>query len=98
VSANVLESTRWEFYYPPFAAALRAGVLSVMCSYNRINDVHGCQNPTTLGDLKDTRGMQFKGWVMSDWLATHSTVDSMKAGLDQVQSTVRYTDILIYRY
>jgi len=31
--------------------------------------------------------MGFKGWVMSDWGATHST--SINAGLDQeVQSTV----------
>jgi len=81
VSANVGERTRWEFYYPPFAAALRAGVLSVMCSYNRVNDVHACENTETLGDLKDS--MAFGGWVMSDWLATHSTADSLNAGLDQ---------------
>lgn len=64
VSANVDERTRYEIYYPPFQAAIDAGVLSVMCSYNRINDVHACQNPETLGNLKD---MGFEGWVMSDW-------------------------------
>jgi len=45
-------------------------VLSVMCAYNRINDVHACENEETLGDL---RGMGFSGWVMSDWMATHHT-------------------------
>ena len=30
------ERTHWEIYMPPFAAAVRAGVGSVMCSYNRI--------------------------------------------------------------
>ena len=68
VSANVDERTRYEIYYPPFQAAIDAGVLSVMCSYNRINDIHACQNSETLGNLKgDTMG--FKGWVMSDWYA-----------------------------
>ena len=39
-----------------------------------------CENPTTLKhDLKEVLG--FKGWVMSDWGATHST--SIGAGLDQ---------------
>ena len=27
--------------------------------------------------------MGFKGWVMSDWGATHSTVDAANHGLDQ---------------
>lgn len=81
VSSNVDERTRFEIYYPPFEAAVSAGVLSVMCSYNRVNDVHACENNQTLQDLKSTIG--FEGWVMSDWLATHSTVDSTVAGLDQ---------------
>jgi len=81
VSANVDERTRFEIYYPPFDASVRSGVLSVMCSYNRINDVHACQNNVTISNLKDTMG--FDGWLMSDWDATHSTVDSVLAGLDQ---------------
>jgi beta-glucosidase len=80
VSANVNERVRYELYYPPFQAAIDAGVLSVMCAYNRVNDVYACQNNETLSQLKD--GMGFQGWVMSDWLATHSTADSVKAGLD----------------
>ena len=75
------ERTRFEFYYPPFEAAVRAGVLSVMCSYNLINDVYSCQNPDTLGHLRDTLG--FEGWVMSDWTATHSTAEALNAGLAQ---------------
>ena len=81
VSANVDERTRFELYYPVFQAAVDAGVLSVMCAYNRINDVHACENPDTLGHLKNTMGYQ--GYVMSDWMATHSTVGSLQAGLDQ---------------
>ena len=81
VSANVDERTRFELYYPVFQAAVDAGVLSVMCAYNRINDVHACENPDTLGHLKNTMGYQ--GYIMSDWMATHSTTDSLHAGLDQ---------------
>jgi len=81
VSSNVNERVRFELYYPPFQAAIDAGVLSVMCAYNRINNVHACENNDTLSHLKDTMG--FQGWVMSDWTATHSTTNSLLAGLDQ---------------
>ncbi len=57
----------------------RAG--AVMCSYNRINGTYGCENPYTLGDvLKKDFG--FKGFVVSDWGATESTVKAALAGLD----------------
>lgn len=31
------ERTLNELYYPPFEGAIKAGVMSIMCSYNRIN-------------------------------------------------------------
>jgi beta-glucosidase len=55
---------------------------SVMCSYNRINGVYACEHNYLLNQvLKQDWG--FKGWVMSDWGATHSTVPAANAGLDQ---------------
>ncbi|MCU6496979.1 glycoside hydrolase family 3 C-terminal domain-containing protein [Rugamonas sp. A1-17] len=55
---------------------------SVMCSYNRVNGVYACENSYLLNEvLKKDWG--FKGWVMSDWGATHSTVPAANAGLDQ---------------
>ena len=79
VSENVDETTRYTMYYPPFAGAIKADVGSIMCSYNKINGVWSCENPETLGkDLKQVLG--FKGYVMSDWGATHST--SIMQGLD----------------
>ena len=55
---------------------------SVMCSYNRLNGVYACENDYLLnGVLKKDWG--FKGYVMSDWGAVHSTVEAAKAGLDQ---------------
>lgn len=55
---------------------------SVMCSYNKINGVYGCENPYTLTDVLK-KEWAFPGWVMSDWGAVHSTVAAANAGLDQ---------------
>ena len=80
VSEVVDERPRHEFYYKPFEGAIKAGVGSFMCSYNKINSVWSCENPETLNtDLKGRLG--FEGFVMSDWGATHST--SINEGLDQ---------------
>ena len=55
---------------------------SVMCSYNRVNGAFSCENDWLLNKvLKDDWG--FKGYVMSDWGATHSTSEAANAGLDQ---------------
>jgi beta-glucosidase len=69
-----------EIYLPPFEAAVQAGVSSVMCSYNHVNGMYACGNPDTLiGILRNELG--FKGFVTSDWGATHSA-EFMNAGLD----------------
>jgi beta-glucosidase len=78
--SQIDERTLHELYYEPFAASVEAGVGAVMCSYNRINGAYACENPNTLGDLK--AGLGFSGFVMSDWGATHSTVEAANAGLD----------------
>ena len=55
---------------------------SVMCSYNRVYGVYGCESDYLLNQvLKKDWG--FKGWVMSDWGATHSTIPAANNGLDQ---------------
>ncbi len=55
---------------------------SVMCSYNRVNGTHACENPWLLNDVL-RRDWGYKGYVMSDWGATHSTAPAANAGLDQ---------------
>jgi beta-glucosidase len=66
--------------------AFEIGVLEgdpggVMCSYNRVNGDYACENRYLLNDLlKQTWG--FKGFVLSDWQATHSTAKASAAGLD----------------
>ena len=54
---------------------------AVMCSYNAINGDYACENKYTLTDvLKKDWG--FKGFVLSDWGGTHSTLKASAAGLD----------------
>ena len=55
---------------------------SVMCSYNRVNGAYACENDWLLNQVLKT-DWGFKGYVMSDWGATHSTVPAANAGLDQ---------------
>ena len=56
----------------------------VMCSYNHVNGDYACENEYTLTDvLKKEWG--FKGFVLSDWEGTHSTVKAALAGLDMEQ-------------
>lgn len=78
------DQTLHEVYVAPFAAASRAGVSSIMCSYNRINGPYSCGNADTLKKiLRDEVG--FKGFVTSDWGATHAT-DFINDGLDMEMS------------
>jgi beta-glucosidase len=74
------DQTLHEVYVAPFDAAVKAGVSSIMCSYNRLNGTFACGNKDTLTKiLRDEIG--FKGFVTSDWGAVHG-VDFINAGLD----------------
>jgi beta-glucosidase len=74
------DQTLHEIYVAPFDAAVKAGVSSIMCSYNRLNGTFACGNESTLTKiLRDEIG--FKGFVTSDWGATHA-VSFINAGLD----------------
>jgi beta-glucosidase len=81
ISANVDDRTLHELYLWPFADAVKAGSASVMCSYNRVNETYACENsPLLNGILKSELG--FRGYVMSDFFATHSGVTAIEGGLD----------------
>ncbi|CZT09146.1 probable beta-glucosidase precursor [Rhynchosporium agropyri] len=81
LSSNIDDRTMHELYMWPFANAVRAGVASFMCSYQRLNGSYACENSKAMnGLLKGELG--FQGYVMSDWGATHSGVPSIEAGLD----------------
>ena len=82
IDVRIDDRSLHEIYLPPFEAAIKlGGAASVMGSYNRINGTFACENPQVLSSiLRDELG--FRGWVMSDFLANHSTVESANAGLE----------------
>ena len=69
-----------EIYVAPFADAAEAEVSSIMCSYNKVNGPYSCGNSETLNEILK-KEVGFKGFVTSDWGATHAT-DFINAGLD----------------
>ncbi|KAI1637807.1 glycosyl hydrolase family 3 N terminal domain-containing protein [Biscogniauxia mediterranea] len=81
ISSTVDDRAMHELYLWPFADAVHANVVSVMCSYNKINGTWACENPEVMNSLlKEELG--FKGYVMTDWNAQHSTSPAANAGLD----------------
>ncbi|PCD31408.1 hypothetical protein AU210_011062 [Fusarium oxysporum f. sp. radicis-cucumerinum] len=81
ISVTLDDKTMHELYLWPFQDVVRAGVGSVMCSYNRINGSHGCQNSYTQNGLLKTE-LAFQGFVISDYGALHSGTASANAGMD----------------
>ena len=82
--------TLHEIYLPPFEVAIEEGhVGTVMCAYVKTNGSYSCENPYLLTTLL-RKQLDFQGWVMSDWGATHSTVASAEAGLDQEMPDAKY--------
>ncbi len=71
-----------EIYLPTFKAAVtEADVLCVMAAYNKVNGAYCSENHYLLNKkLKDD--WKFKGLVMSDWGAVHSTIPTAQNGLD----------------
>lgn len=55
---------------------------SVMCAYNKVNGDWACENAHLLTDVLK-RDWGYRGWVMSDWGAVHSSAKAANAGLDQ---------------
>ena len=68
------DQTLHETELAAFSAGVKAGAGSVMCSYNRINDVYGCGNDDTLHKVLRQQ-LAFTGFVQSDWGAVHKKTD-----------------------
>jgi beta-glucosidase len=85
INAQVGERALREIYTRPIEDAVQRGkVGAAMCAFNRVNAAFACANRHLLTDiLKGDIG--FRGFVMSDYSATPSTVGSANAGLDQEQ-------------
>src|SRR5438477_183684 len=73
-SVRIDDQTLHETELQAFEAGIRAGAGSVMCSYNRINDIYGCGNDPLLNSVLRQQ-LAFTGFVQSDWGAVHKTTD-----------------------
>lgn len=88
--AKVDERTLQELYLAPYEPLVAGGVDSVMCSYNKVNGVHACNDTYTMTQvLKGQLG--FRGFTISDWFGMHASTASANAGLDlQMPDTCYY--------
>ena len=92
VSDILDERTRAEIYNVPFhMCTIDGGARSVMCAYNLVNGVHGCQDFTAMTTALRTQ-WGFPGYVQSDFGATDSTAPSLLAGEDlEMNTPVRFS-------
>jgi len=81
-NVTVSERALREIYLPAFEAAVKeGGSWSVMSAYNKLNGLWCSENPYLLTEvLKKQWG--FRGFIVSDWGAVHSTIPTANAGLD----------------
>jgi beta-glucosidase len=88
--AIVSQRALHEIYLPAFWAATQlAKASSAMCAYSTINGEYACQNQYLMQTTLDQR-WGFPGFVTSDYQATHSTVQSADAGMDQEMPAPQY--------
>lgn len=83
----------YEYYLPPYKAAVDAGVGSVMTSFNEVDGIPATANRWLMTDLL-RKQWGFKGFVVTDYTATNEMVDhglgdlqavsalALKAGVD----------------
>ncbi|MEK7556274.1 MAG: glycoside hydrolase family 3 protein [Patescibacteria group bacterium] len=91
------EKTLREFYLPPFKAAVRAGVLSVMTGLNSWGDEKISANKYLITDILK-KEIGFKGFVVSDWYGVYeipggeytAAVTAINAGIDMVMLPYDY--------
>jgi len=90
VDVKIDERALNEIYLPSFKAAVKeAGVLAVMSAYNKMNGFYCSENEYLL-EKKLKEEWEFKGLVMSDWGAVHSTLPTVQNGLDLEMPTGVY--------
>jgi beta-glucosidase len=86
-ASNISDTQLWNVYFPPFHAAVKAGVGSTMCAYMDLNDVPATGNRWLLQDvLRTTWG--FKGFVVSDAMSVRSLQNHGFAA-DEADAAVR---------
>jgi beta-glucosidase len=81
-TTDMSENTLREVYFPPFKAAVDAGVGTVMSAFNDLNGVPTSANPFTL--TKVLRGeWKFDGFVVSDYTSVKELINHGIAANDK---------------
>jgi len=95
----------YEYYLPPYRAAVAAGAGSVMCSFNELDGLPATANPWLLTDLLRNQ-WEFQGFVVTDYtaineLSEHGLGDfrkdaelALKAGVDMDMVSEAYLKYL----
>jgi beta-glucosidase len=105
-TVDVSERTLRQIYLPPFHAAVRAGVGSIMASFNEIAGIPSTENRWLLTDVL-RREWGFRGFVVSDYTAINELQqhgvagtpaqagrEALEAGLDMdMQSGIYAADL-----
>ncbi len=105
-TVNLSEDRLRDVYLPPFEAAVKAGVATVMTSFNEINGVPSSGNPLLLRTIL-RREWGFRGFVVSDWRSMAEMIDhgfcsdlkdvarkAISAGVDMEMQSTAYADHL----
>jgi beta-glucosidase-like glycosyl hydrolase len=91
--ADISDADWVQTFLAPFKKAFEAGALSTMCTYAKLNNVWGCNNPKALTQwLRDRIG--FKGYVISDQGALHDPADSIRAGCEMEDGSGGYKQLV----
>lgn len=94
-SAQIGDRAMHESDLLAFRIAIEVGAPgAVMCSYNRINGIYGCEHEELLANVLK-RDWKYPGYVLSDWGGVHSGSKAALAGLDQ-QSAGEVFDQAVY--
>ncbi|CAK9437569.1 uncharacterized protein LODBEIA_P19470 [Lodderomyces beijingensis] len=93
LSSNIGDRAMHEVYLWPFANVIRAGAGGIMCGYNSVNTTNCCENSYLMNYLIKEE-LAFQGFIVSDWGAQHSGVNSALAGLDMTMPGEVFDDWL----
>jgi beta-glucosidase len=90
INVNVSERALREIYLPGYReAVVNADAKIIMGAYNSVNKQYSCENNHLLNEV--LRGdWGFKGFVLSDWSGTVSTVNAANHGLDVEMPSERF--------
>ncbi|MDB5193488.1 MAG: bglX [Segetibacter sp.] len=85
---NTVDMSRqrmFEYYLPPYKAAIDAGVASVMTSFNEVDGIPATGNKWLMTDLL-RKQWGFKGFVVTDYTAINEMIDHGMGDLQKVSA------------